>query len=337
MQVIDFNFMFSRDCSGCDAASAATNMSNPYYTPRLGGMMPHDLMRFSAANADMHAPCAAATTALRRDLNMRPRALNRLREYEQNRRDTATHRYEDPSYENVHVHWQNGFEFGRSRDYDHNQQNSTGTPRPQLQRARSESPNFNTQQRRMRQNSNPTQSSNNNVAPAAGYGTTKYVDTFKNYMLNTESNTFKPKLLKSENGDGVNCAASGSGSGSGNVTVASEVIINPLLENLDGNETPPPPTTVQANVVKPVVELETEMDEAVGGINSETTACCIHTNMVDNEGEQPTSSNRIANVIGIGRENVYINDNETDATKTKTTNDSNNINVKSTNNEQNDD
>lgn len=310
--------MFSRDCSGCDAASAATHMSNPYYTPRLGGMMPHDLMRFSAANAEIHAPCAAASTALRRDLNMRPRALNRLREYEQNRRDTATHRYEDPSYENVHVHWQNGFEFGRSRDYEHNHQNATGTTRPQLQRARSESPNFNTQQRRIRQNSTATQSGNN-VPPAAGFSTTKYIDTFKNYVLNAENNTFKPKL-KSENSDVLNCAASGSG----NVSGAAEVIINPLADNLDGNETPP------------VAELEADMDEIVAGISNETAACSAIANIDDNgEGEQPVNSNRVANVTG--RENIYINDNETDATKTKATNDSNNMNVKSTNKEQNDD
>uniref|UniRef100_A0A0K8UMG6 Ring canal kelch protein n=3 Tax=Bactrocera latifrons TaxID=174628 RepID=A0A0K8UMG6_BACLA len=318
-KVIDFNFMFSRDCSGCDAASAATHMSNPYYTPRLGGMMPHDLMRFSAANAEMHAPCAAASTALRRDLNMRPRALNRLREYEQNRREVATNRYEDPSYENVHVHWQNGFEFGRSREYDHNYQNATGTTRPQLQRARSESPNFNTQQRRMRQNYNATQSGNN-VAPAAGYSTTKYVDIFKNYVLNAENNTFKPKLVKSENSDVLNCSASGSG----NVSGVAEVIINPLRDKSDENETAPN-----------VAELEAEMDEAVANINNEMAACSANANISDNEGEQPTSSNRVANVTG--RENVFINDNETDATKTKATNDSNNINVKSTNKEQNDD
>ncbi|XP_068140268.1 ring canal kelch protein-like [Drosophila tropicalis] len=44
-KVIDFNFMFSRDCVSCDTASVASQMSNPYGTPRLGVGLPQDMMQ----------------------------------------------------------------------------------------------------------------------------------------------------------------------------------------------------------------------------------------------------------------------------------------------------
>lgn len=331
-KMIDFNFMFSRDCGGCDATSAATHMTNPYYTPRLGGMMPHDLVRFSAANAEMHAPCAAAAAALRRDLNMRPRALNRLRESEQaNRSNAATHRYEDPSYENVHVHWQNGFEFGRSRDYEHGHQ--TATNRPQLQRARSESPSFSTQQRRMRQSANVAAPTGNSVASTAGGSAVNYSDHFKNYVLNAENNTFKPKLAKVENGEGANGSAP-SGGGSG----AVEVAINAISDNVSGIETTPPAGSQLIGSTNQVGEIETEMDGAVGGASAEIVSCLIGgANAADDGSEIPTNTSQILNTDMNENVNVNLNDNETDATKTKATNNSNNNKIKSTNNEPNDD
>ncbi|XP_017492629.1 PREDICTED: ring canal kelch protein-like [Rhagoletis zephyria] len=314
-------------------------MSNPYYTPRLGNMMPHDLVRFSAANAEMHAPCAAAAAALRRDLNMRPRALNRLRESEQASRCdvTTTHRYEDPSYENVHVHWQNGFEFGRSRDYEHSHQSANGTTRPQLQRARSESPSFSTQQRRMRQNVNGAATNSNNAATAAVNNIPKYGDPFKNYVLNAENNTFKPKLAKVENGEGAN---GGVPSGNGNGKGAAEVVINALSDNVNGNETPP---TIgeQLTGTNQVSELELEMEGAMGGASAEILSCSVAANATDDVGEIPTNLSKPLN-FNINENqnenvNMNMNDNETDATKTNATNNSNNNQMNSTNNEQNDD
>lgn len=199
-KVIDFNFMFSRDCVDCDAASAAAQMEeNPYGTPRLAGL-PQDIVRFNA-RAEMHA----APASYRRpndSISTRPlhNALNRLREADTYTGGT-TRRYEDPSYENVHVQWQNGFEFGRSRDYDHSlattgstyQSQSPVTGRAPLQRARSESPTLsgqrNTQSRRLRGNVNSSLKTG-----CSSTNRTKFKDSYRNYELNT----FKPKLSKAE-------------------------------------------------------------------------------------------------------------------------------------------
>lgn len=192
--------MFSRDCGGCDTVSA-TNAAqvNPYDTPRLSGI-PHDIVRFNG-RAEMHAPCggaAAATAGVRRDATGRPlrSTLNRLRGNDFNTTTNRVNRHEDPSYENVHVQWHNGFEFGRSRDCEQTYQLQQ-QQRPILQRARSESPNFSTAgQRRMHQTN--TKSNGNATTNGGNVKSAKYADPFKNYELNAENNTFKPKLAKIE-------------------------------------------------------------------------------------------------------------------------------------------
>uniref|UniRef100_A0A1A9VXN3 BTB domain-containing protein n=1 Tax=Glossina austeni TaxID=7395 RepID=A0A1A9VXN3_GLOAU len=246
-KVIDFNFMFSRDCVDCDAASATAQMTNPYATPRLSGL-PQDIVRFNA-----RAMCCNATPnqmSFRRqnsDLNNRPvhNTLNRLRETET---FANSRRYEDPSYENVHVQWQNGFEFGRSRDQEHNAicgQNSaasyaiTAVNRNALQRARCDSPNLNqrvstniasSQQKRLRTNTNSSSSSNS----SSSTGNSKFKD-YRNYELNTESNTFKPKSNQN-----VKC--------------------DPLM---DSNASESTNKLIDANVVI----LPEELEGAVGGTN----------------------------------------------------------------------
>lgn len=155
-KVIDFNFMFSRNCDGCDyttTAGAAVPIPQP---------LPQDIVRFNG-RAEMHA---------RRDPSGRPlrSTLSRLKESEL----PCRQRIEENNYENVHVHWQNGFEFGRSRDNQGLQPEPSSSSRPTLTRARSESPNFSQRMRKQRKDA-------------------KYSDPFKNYELNTENNTFKPR------------------------------------------------------------------------------------------------------------------------------------------------
>lgn len=187
--------MFSRDCVSCDTASVASQMSNPYGTPRLGlGPLPQDMMRYAGG-------CASAGS-MRRDPNAASRPLHsnlsRLRCGADKRQSntmgssSSSYRHEDPSYENVHVQWQNGFEFGRSREYDtsysnnhqQQQQQQLQQQRPLLQRARSESPTFSNQQRRMQRAAAQAQSTQKS---------SKLADPFKNYELNADNNSFKPK------------------------------------------------------------------------------------------------------------------------------------------------
>lgn len=200
-KVIDFNFMFSRDCVSCDTASVASQMSNPYGTPRLGVGLPQDMVRFQSSCAGGACTAAGAAAAtMRRENNAAGRplhsTLSRLRmnggaeRRNQNAVAAANYRYEDPSYENVHVQWQNGFEFGRSRDYDPNSiYQQQQQQRPMLQRARSESPTFSNQQRRLqRQAAQAAQAQQQLKPPPPGSP-----DPFKNYKLNAENNSFKPK------------------------------------------------------------------------------------------------------------------------------------------------
>lgn len=191
-KVIDFNFMFSRDCVDCDAASAAAQMANPYSTPRLSGL-PQDIVRFNG-RAEMHS---AATYRRQSELNTSSRpvhnTLNRLREAEPS---PYARRYEDPSYENVHVQWQNGFEFGRSRDYDHTgAYQSPAAQRAPLQRARSESPTLSQRNnayaasRRLR----PTNNLGNGPSTSSS-ATNKFKESYRNM----EASNFKPNLTKAE-------------------------------------------------------------------------------------------------------------------------------------------
>nr|XP_032294382.1 ring canal kelch protein [Drosophila virilis] len=185
-KVIDFNFMFSRDCVNCDTASVASQMSNPYGTPRLGlGTLPQDMMRYQGSTASMRRDAnGAAARPLHSNLSrLRCGADKRQNLTAGNSCSSSSYRHEDPSYENVHVQWQNGFEFGRSREYDasYNQQQ-----RPLLQRARSESPTFSNQQRRMQSAAAQVQAQNCQQSA-------KLADPFKNYELNVDNNSFKPK------------------------------------------------------------------------------------------------------------------------------------------------
>jgi len=199
-QVIDFNFMFSRDCVSCDTASVASQMSNPYGTPRLSGL-PQDMVRFQSSCAGACAAAGAAST-IRRDTNASARplhsTLSRLRNGAEKRnpnRLAGNYQYEDPSYENVHVQWQNGFEFGRSRDYDPN--STYHQQRPMLQRARSESPTFSNQQRRLQRLSAQAQQQSQQAMPPGS------PDPYKNYKLNADNNSFKPKPTAAEELEGA--------------------------------------------------------------------------------------------------------------------------------------
>jgi len=221
--------MFSRDCVSCDTASVASQMSNPYGTPRLGlGPLPQDMMRFQGG-------CASAGT-VRRDVNAAARPLHsnlsRLRcgaEKRQNNFSTGSYRYEDPSYENVHVQWQNGFEFGRSRECDvsyNHQQQQQQQQRPLLQRARSESPTFSNQQRRMQRAAAQAQA----VTPKSS---SKLADPFKNYELNADNNSFKPKQPTIELLDDLEGAVGGAAA-----EIVAELDVEPLEPmNLSDNET----------------------------------------------------------------------------------------------------
>ncbi|KAH8392454.1 hypothetical protein KR215_008912, partial [Drosophila sulfurigaster] len=239
-KVIDFNFMFSRDCVSCDTASVASQMSNPYGTPRLGlGPLPQDMMRF-------HGGCASAGT-MRRDVNATNRPLHsnlsRLRSGAEKRQAnsstaSSSYRYEDPSYENVHVQWQNGFEFGRSREYDasYNHQQQQQLPlqqRPLLQRARSESPTFSNQQRRMQRAAAQAQ------AQGTPKSSSKLADPFKNYELNAENNSFKPKQPAAEELEGAVGGAAAEGGGS--IAELDVELMEPM--NLSDNETDTTTTT----------------------------------------------------------------------------------------------
>lgn len=135
-KIIDFNFMFSRNCGECEYENVV-GPERPRVLP-----FSQDLVRY------------------RRDRLFKPikSTLNKLKETEK----------PESNYENVHVQFQN-FEFGRSRE-----------DRPTLTRARSESPTFS--QRLKRQQ-------NHHV---------KFPDPFKNYELNTENNSFKPKALQAK-------------------------------------------------------------------------------------------------------------------------------------------
>jgi len=174
-------------------------MSNPYGTPRLSGL-PQDMVRFQSSCAGACAAAGAAST-IRRDANASARplhsTLSRLRNGEKRNpnRVAGNYQYEDPSYENVHVQWQNGFEFGRSRDYDPN--STYHQQRPLLQRARSESPTFSNQQRRLqRQGAQAQQQSQQPKPPGSP-------DPYKNYKLNADNNTFKPKPIAADELEGA--------------------------------------------------------------------------------------------------------------------------------------
>lgn len=183
-KVIDFNFMFSRNCDGChySSSSTASAPSNNNTVGPTNNQIGQDLVRFNGIN-----PMTNSVLHTRRDPSGRPlrSTLSRLRESEYHYQSPGSLRRaggnnnannngagninDENNYENVHVHFQNGFEFGRSREnYDN---------RPQLLRARSESPTFS--QRVCKQRNINSQ----------------YSDPFKNYELNTENNTFKPKGL----------------------------------------------------------------------------------------------------------------------------------------------
>lgn len=295
-KVIDFNFMFSRDCVDCDAASAAAQMEeNPYGTPRLTGL-PQDIVRFNA-RAEMHA----APASYRRpndSISTRPlhNALNRLREADTYTGGT-TRRYEDPSYENVHVQWQNGFEFGRSRDYDHSlattgatyQSQSPVTGRAPLQRARSESPTLsgqrNTQSRRLRGNVNSSHKTG-----CSSTNRTKFKDSYRNYELNT----FKPKLSKAETLD----IADNHQVPSGQNTTKNPVTTNQQPITM--------PATAQQQEPIQSVQIPAIMDDsegAVGGIEirNETSSASILPNIdisnVD-AGNATTSDNDNMPILG---------------------------------------
>lgn len=137
-KIIDFNFMFSRNCGECEYENVV-GPERPRVLP-----FSQDLVRY------------------RRDRLFKPikTTLNKLKESER----------AESNYENVHVQFQN-FEFGRSREE---------RDRPALIRARSESPTFS--QRLKRQQSHHA----------------KFPDPFKNYELNTENNSFKPKALQAK-------------------------------------------------------------------------------------------------------------------------------------------
>ncbi|KAH8246497.1 hypothetical protein KR038_005803 [Drosophila bunnanda] len=253
-KVIDFNFMFSRDCVSCDTASVASQMSNPYGTPRLGVGLPQDMVRFqSSCSGGACTAAGAAASTMRRDTTGRPlhSTLSRLRMNGGERRNqnavaAANYRYEDPSYENVHVQWQNGFEFGRSRDYDpnsiyHQQQQQQ---RPMLQRARSESPTFSNQQRRLqRQAAQAAQAQLKPPPPGSP-------DPFKNYKLNAENNSFKPKSAAS----------------------AEE-----LEGAVGGAVVEMPPLELDAESVDPV-NLSDNETEAIGGQSNTSNSTSSHVN-----------------------------------------------------------
>lgn len=166
-KIIDFNFMFSRNCDGCDDTTDSQQ----------------DLVRFNG-RAEMHS---------KRDANGKPICSNlaRLKNSEYSSSSSSFKR-EENNYENVHVQFHNGFEFGRSRDTSYDHRNSMQSMN--LIRARSESPSFSQRVCKEQQNSSHSQ----------------YLDPFKNYELNAENNTFKPKnvgigkMKKSTNLTGIN-------------------------------------------------------------------------------------------------------------------------------------
>ena len=246
--------MFSRDCVDCDAASAAAQMANPYGTPRLTGL-PQDIVRFNA-RAEMHA---SSSTAYRRHNelnNARPQhnTLNRLREAEPS---PYARRYEDPSYENVHVQWQNGFEFGRSRDYDHSLATATAcsasaayaspnTTRAPLQRARSESPNLSQRNNVYSSSSNrrlrPANSlasnqitSNNNTSTSASLAASNIVKfrdaTFRNTDKPKDNSIFKASITKADTLETIDTANSLSVTKTSNSNTAES---SSPLEDLEG-------------------------------------------------------------------------------------------------------
>lgn len=232
--------MFSRDCVSCDTASVASQMSNPYGTPRLGlGPLPQDMMRYQGG-------CASAGS-VRRDPNAASRPLHsnlsRLRcgtdKRQNNTMGSSSYRHEDPSYENVHVQWQNGFEFGRSREYDssysnnHQQQQQQlqqqQQQRPLLQRARSESPTFSNQQRRMQRAAAQAQNSQKS---------SKLADPFKNYELNADNNSFKPKQAAPvELSDELEGAVGGAATEPVGDLDANEPTVEPIIAISSDNET----------------------------------------------------------------------------------------------------
>lgn len=252
-KVIDFNFMFSRDCVDCDSASAAAQMGNPYGTPRLSGL-PQDIVRFNA-RAEMHASSSAAYRRHNELNNSRPQhnTLNRLREGEPS---PYIRRYEDPSYENVHVQWQNGFEFGRSRDYDHSLATATtgsasaypslNMTRAPLQRARSESPNLSQRNnvyssssaRRLRQvnslTSNQIISNTNNFSSTnTPSNIVKHKDpNYRNIEKTTkDNNIFKANLPKADTLDAIDTANNFSAPKTSNSTSTES---SSPLEDLEG-------------------------------------------------------------------------------------------------------
>lgn len=283
-KVIDFNFMFSRDCVDCDAASAAAQMS-AYGTPRLSGL-PQDIVRFNA-RAEMHSSSTAGMNApYRRLQDGRPlhSTLNRLREADNYGTNATARRYEDPSYENVHVQWQNGFEFGRSRDYDHSlaapPYQSPVTNRAPLQRARSESPTLsgqrnNTQTRRLR----------SNTATHKTASREKFKDPFRNYELNSENNTFKPKLAKAETLDVVGAAGDTQPS-----TSTSAIKPSPATVSSNAQQLPPPSTDGTASIA-PVSAAIEDMEGAVGGIECPNLPNIEVNNVIETAAAVGTSDN----------------------------------------------
>lgn len=231
--------MFSRDCVSCDTASVASQMSNPYGTPRLGlGPLPQDMMRYQGG-------CASAGS-MRRDPNAASRPLHsnlsRLRcgadKRQNNTMGSSSYRHEDPSYENVHVQWQNGFEFGRSREYDtsysnnHQQQQQQ---RPLLQRARSESPTFSNQQRRTQRAAAQAKSTQKS---------SKLADPFKNYELNADNNSFKPKQAAPvELSDELEGAVGGAANEATGLELDANEPVEPIISISSDNETDTTTTT----------------------------------------------------------------------------------------------
>lgn len=335
-KVIDFNFMFSRNCMDCShdvsqraavrvpdafnnsaetitsnvATSSLPNtcsngipvplgvplINNTYgtsnYNGSNGGGLPHDIVHFNA-RAEMCCPTTASHMFRRQhiDLNNRPlhNALNRLRETEiyANQR-----RFDESPYENVHVQWQNGFEFGRSREHERSlagpRHSLTNSNRSPLQRARSESPSS-TQKtpstvhettansvhsknyRCLRSNNIP-----DNVSGNTGSNITTNVPFLNkphhfygvNYELNSENNTFKPKSNNRNDNNAFSTIETG--------TVATNLY------------------TVEKNAIIAIPSLSNELEEEEGAIGGRSLSLIdLSLNMEEMNGVQSNDDTAI--------------------------------------------